>query len=225
MLTLGFDTATDWGCLGLIRDGILLAETGWLVGRNQAGGFLPVLAELMGRLGLAPSAIDLLAVGCGPGSYTGLRIGLAMAEGLSFALGRPVTGVPTLAALAENGAGFPGFVCPAVPARRGEVYAALYREGEEVMPATPFKPEDLAAVIASRAEGPILLLGGGAGSIAASPGARSLRLVLGAPEQNLPRGGAVARLGAERPLAPARPLYLRRTEAEERLGGAGKGCR
>lgn len=223
-MTLGFDTATDWGCLGLVRDGLLLAETGWWVGRNQAARFLSVLDELMGRLGLAPSAIDLLAVGCGPGSYTGLRIGLAMAEALSFALGRPVTGVPTLAALAENGAGFPGFVCPAIPARRGEVYAALYRGGEEVMPAAPFKPEDLVAALASAAEGPILLIGGGAGSVAASPGARSLRFVLGPPEQNLPRGGAVARLGAGRPLMPARPLYLRRTEAEERLGEAGREC-
>ncbi|MGQ9778932.1 MAG: tRNA (adenosine(37)-N6)-threonylcarbamoyltransferase complex dimerization subunit type 1 TsaB [Bacillota bacterium] len=217
MLVLGFDTATDWGALGVARDGVVLAETGWQVGRNQAERFLPVLAELLDRLGLAPEALDLLAVGCGPGSYTGLRIGLAMAEALSFALGRPVTGVSTLAALAENGAGFPGLVCPTIPARRGEVYAALYREREEIIKAAPFRPEELLSALVAWREEPILLLGGGAAAIARMPGAESLRLVLPPPEHHLLRGGAVARLGLESPSRPARPLYLRRTEAEERL--------
>lgn len=217
MLTLGFDTATGWGCLGLVRDGELLAETGWQVGRNQAEQFVPVLDGLLARVGLRPADLDLIAVGCGPGSYTGLRIGLAMAEALAFSLARPLTGVGTLEALATNGAGYPGPVCPVLPARRGEVYAAVYRNGEEAVPPTPFTPVALLARLASLAAGPCLVLGGGClqGEL---PAAGKVELVLGLPEQGLLRGGAVARLGAGHPGRPARPAYLRRTEAEEKLG-------
>ncbi|NLG84041.1 MAG: tRNA (adenosine(37)-N6)-threonylcarbamoyltransferase complex dimerization subunit type 1 TsaB [Firmicutes bacterium] len=225
MLVLGFDTSTDWGVLGLAQDGVVLAETGWQVGRNQAERFLPVLAEMMDRLGLTPEAVDLLAVGCGPGSYTGLRSGLAMAEALSFALDRAVTGVPTLAALAENGAGFSGPVCPTIPARRGEVYAALYRGGEEIIKPAPFRPEDLLSALSAWREEPILLLGGGATGLVRLPEAGSFRFVLPPPEHHLLRGGTVARLGWKAPSRPARPLYLRRTEAEERLREEPRSCR
>lgn len=217
MLTLGFDTATGWGCLGLVRDGELLAETGWQVGRNQAEQFVPVLDGLLSRAGLQPADLDLIAVGCGPGSYTGLRIGLAMAEALAFSLARPLTGVGTLEAMAANGAGFSGPVCPVLPARRGEVYAAVYRDGEEAVPPAPFAATALLARLASLEDGPCLVLGGGVLQ-GALPAAGTAELIFGRPEQGLLRGGAVARLGAARPERPARPAYLRRTEAEEKMG-------
>jgi tRNA threonylcarbamoyladenosine biosynthesis protein TsaB len=216
MLTLGFDTASGWGCLGLVRDGELLAETGWQVGRNQAEQFVPVLDEILRRTGLCPDDLDLIAVGCGPGSYTGLRIGLAMAEALAFSRARPLTGVGTLEALAANGAGFPGPVCPVLPARRGEVYAAVYRDGEEVVSPAPFAPDVLLTRLGSLGAGPCLVLSHGALPGLAQESGRAA-LVFGGPEQGLLRGGAIARLGAARPERPARPAYLRRTEAEERI--------
>lgn len=224
MLTLGFDTATDWGCLGLIRDGTVLAETGWLAGRDQAEKFLPALAETMARVGLVPADLDLIAVGCGPGSYTGLRIGLAMAQAVGLALGKPVAGVGTLAALAANGAGHDGLVCPVLAARRNEVYAAVYDRERELIPPASFSPEALAARLEAL-EGRILVVGSGARLLGQANAAGAGRLVWGSEEQGLPRGSSVARLGQARPGEPARPAYLRRTEAEERLGGADGTCR
>jgi tRNA threonylcarbamoyladenosine biosynthesis protein TsaB len=113
MLTLAFDTATDIATSALVRDGEVLGE--------RTGRAISVLAdadELLRAAGLTPADLDLLAVGVGPGSFTGVRIGLAAARGLGFALDLPVAGVSTLDALA---AGAPGGV-PVIDARRGEIF-------------------------------------------------------------------------------------------------------
>jgi len=197
-----------------------LAEFGWQVGRNHAEQFVPALAETISRLGRTPAEIDLIAVGCGPGSYTGIRIGLAMGEALSIALDRPLTGVPTLAALAQNAAGYPGPVCAALAARRGEVYAAVYKGGMELIPTAIFTPENLRVVLADLDRERPLLLGSGAERLRAGSGDALHTWVPG--EINLPRGAAVARLGAAAPGRPARPIYLRPTEAEARAGKCGR---
>lgn len=116
MLTLAFDTATEVASCALVRDGDVLGE--------RAGRAVSVLAdadELLREAGLGPSDLDLLAVGTGPGSFTGLRIGLAAARGLALALDLPVAGVSTLDALA---AGLPGAV-PLIDARRQEIFVLL----------------------------------------------------------------------------------------------------
>ena len=116
MLTLAFDTATGVATSALVRDGDLLGER---VGR--ASGVLGDADELLRDAGLAPADLDVLAVGVGPGSFTGVRIGLAAARGLALALDLPVAGVSTLDALA---AGAPGAV-PVIDARRGEIFTVL----------------------------------------------------------------------------------------------------
>jgi tRNA threonylcarbamoyladenosine biosynthesis protein TsaB len=116
VLTLAFDTATDVATVAVLRDGEPLGER-----RSRAVAVLADADELLREAGLRPDDLDLLAVGVGPGSFTGVRIGLAAARGLGLALELPVAGVSTLEALAASGAG----AVPVIDARRREVFTLL----------------------------------------------------------------------------------------------------
>ena len=114
MLILAFDTATSTATAALVRDGVPLGERA--VSPRELMG---AVDELLDAAGVVPGELDGVACGVGPGSFTGVRIGLAHARGLALALGVPVAGVSTLAALA---AGAPGALA-VVDARRSEVFA------------------------------------------------------------------------------------------------------
>jgi tRNA threonylcarbamoyladenosine biosynthesis protein TsaB len=114
VLILAFDTATDVATSALVQDGEVLGER-----VSRAVRVLDDFEDLLGDAGLGASAVEGIVVGRGPGSYTGLRMGLVTARTLSFSLGVPVAGVSTLAALAE---GVPG-AAPLIDGRRGEVFA------------------------------------------------------------------------------------------------------
>jgi tRNA threonylcarbamoyladenosine biosynthesis protein TsaB len=134
MLTLAFDTATDVATVALVRDGEALGER-----RSRAVSVLADADELLRIAKTGPADLDLLAVGVGPGSFTGLRIGLAAARGLGLALEILVAGVSTLEALA---AGAPGAV-PVIDARRREVFALLDGVPRCLAPSDlPIEPRD-----------------------------------------------------------------------------------
>ena len=113
MLILAFDTATDEATSALVDGGELLGER-----VSRARTLLTDLDALLRAAGRAPADVDRLVVGTGPGSFTGTRIGLALARGLAFVLDLPVAGVSTLDALGASGA------TPVIDARRGEVFVA-----------------------------------------------------------------------------------------------------
>jgi len=125
-LILALETSGETGGLALYR-GRLLAEVTLSGALTYSRRLLPALDFLLRQLGLDLSGIEALAVSVGPGSFTGLRIGLATAKALALVLKRPLVGVETLAALAAQVPESPLPVCAVLDARRGELYAALYR--------------------------------------------------------------------------------------------------
>ncbi len=232
MKILGLDTATLTAGLALLEDEVVLAEA-----RHQAtqrtNDLLVAIDAMVRGLGLAPSAIDAVAIGAGPGSFTGLRIGMATAKGIAFAAGRPLWAVSTLAALAYDAiaerpapahgvAVNDGLAVAVLDARRGEVYAGCYRiaghalVGEERV----LDPAALAAWVATLAPAAVaaghVIYAGDA--LAAHPEVLAPLAAAWSPTVRTPSGVAVARLA----LAGARldvltagsPTYIRPSEAE-----------
>ena len=116
MLVLAFDTATDVATVALVRDEAVLGERA-----SRAVRVLADVEELLGEAALRSPEVEGLVVGTGPGTYTGLRMGLITARTLSFSLGVPVAGVSTLAALSAGAAG----AVPVIDGRRSEVFTLL----------------------------------------------------------------------------------------------------
>ena len=142
MLTLAVDTTTNRGSFALARNGRLLEETSGGDGGATHGERLPgAIHALLGRQGMTTADVDRYAVALGPGSFTGLRVGIATVQGLALAHGRPVVGMPVLdvlvdvaaqaAAQAAGTGAAPDLIVPWVDARRGEVFSALYEPAPE----------------------------------------------------------------------------------------------
>jgi tRNA threonylcarbamoyladenosine biosynthesis protein TsaB len=129
-LVLGIETATVLGGVALVSgDGHLLGEVSLLNSESHAERILPAAAWLLATLGLSAGELAAIAVSRGPGSFTGLRAGVATAKGLAFSLGVPLFGISTLDALAAGAAPGAGTVCAVFGARRGEVFSALFHAG------------------------------------------------------------------------------------------------
>lgn len=215
MLTLGFDTATPACTVALVEDGQLLVELTVVHPRAHGARLMPLIAQALTEAGRPRSDLDGIAVGIGPGSFTGLRVGLATAKGLAFALGLPVAPVGTLEAMAHGlmGAGLP--VAPMLDARRGAAYAALFDEGRPVTgPRVLPVREWLEEVDRLRRGRPVLWPG--EWPAGADPAARPDWLLPAPAGDRWPRGWAVAALGetmlrqgAGVSAEAVRPLYLR----------------
>jgi len=164
MITLGMDCATDTVGLALLAGDEPLAEIHLGPGRHHAEVLLPALDNLLKLAGKTLGEIDLLACTSGPGSFTGVRMGVTTAKGLALALDKPIVGVSTLEALVMNAMPCAGFVCPLLDARRDQVYAGLYRMGQDGFPVglSPDCLTDVARWIGELPEGEIEFIGDGA---------------------------------------------------------------
>jgi tRNA threonylcarbamoyladenosine biosynthesis protein TsaB len=230
MLILALDTTTRAGSLALMRDAQVLEVFAGNPDRTHATRLPAEILDCLGRHDLTLADVDLYGVAIGPGSFTGLRIGIATIQGLAFASGRPVVGVSALDALVEAaGAPAGGGVCALraswMDAQRGEIYACLYRRsgGEWEALAGPVvnRPADvLAEWSGAMGEARVEFVGDGAVVYTASveqvlPG-RS-RLIVPVPAL-APAVAALAARGASRGLAGPphriRPVYIRRPDAE-----------
>ncbi len=128
MRILAMETATAVGSVALLQGSTPVAEVTESVPMRHLEWLAPTVRRLLAEVGWRPEEIEGLAVSIGPGSFTGLRIGIATAGAWAKARGIPVVGVPTLAVVAM-GVQAPGLVCPVLDVRRGEVAAALFRQG------------------------------------------------------------------------------------------------
>ena len=206
MKTLIIDTALG-ACTAVAADGarVIAAETEEMARGHQErlGG---MARAAMASAGWSFEDLDRIAVTTGPGSFTGLRVGLAFAQGLGLALDRPVTGLSTLAALARDVEAGPGeAVWALIDARRGQVYGQRFADHVQTEDPAALALEDAAARIARETDG-VTLVGSGA-ALAASQGARLIDRAAPSPQ-------ALAHLAADQPEGEARPLYLRAPDAK-----------
>lgn len=135
MKLLAFETSTEACSVAVWVDGIV-RERFEIAPRRHAELALPWAEQLLAEAGVARRQLDAIAVGRGPGAFTGVRLAIALAQGIALALDRPVLPVSTLAALAMRGSG--GYTLAAIDARMGEIYAATFmRDGDHVRALTP----------------------------------------------------------------------------------------
>ena len=242
MMILGIDTATATASVALVEEGRVIAEEVRSAPRqsgphpsggrgNHAEILLPLIGMVLAKAGVLLPEISAFAVSIGPGSFTGLRIGLSTVKGLAYGWEVPVVGVPTLLAVAARVTGWDGLVCPLLDARKKEVYAALFRKEAETLERLSedlvCAPEKVLCQLESLADGaPCLFVGEGAkvyeSLIATFLGDRGFS-TLGESYPSV--AYAVARLGEEKLSrqefdSPGSlvPLYLRPSEAELKKG-------
>ena len=251
MLVLALDTTTRVSSCAVARDGVVLREDAGDASKPQAARLPRDLMTLLDTTGIGLPEIDVFAVATGPGSFTGLRIGIATMQGLAFAERKPLVGISGFEALerafrlpasARNAAAGPpkpgeggkpeatvmkpqatADIATWVDAWRGEIYAALYNGGREIVPPVVAHPEELLATLpAAPAGGRIAFIGDGAQTYRELiRGALGDRALIADPASPL-LAGVIAQLATEAALAgehlppphAIRPLYVRRTDAE-----------
>ena len=134
MLTLAIDTSTKTASIALLEDDVVLSEVFINLNLHHSVTLLPAMENLTRVAGTTPDRADLLACTTGPGSFTGLRIGISTVKGLALATGRPVVGVSTLDALALNLVPSSMTICPMLDAGKKQVWTAIYRIGRKGIP-------------------------------------------------------------------------------------------
>ncbi len=145
---LALDTSTSCLSVALMRDRTTLTEINLTVKVGHAGMILPVIDEALSKSSMKKADITLIATGTGPGSFTGLRIGIATAKGLARAIGCPLAGIPTLDIIARGALPSSMQIMPIIDAKKGEVYCALYnKDGSRLTDSMNLRPEGLAALV------------------------------------------------------------------------------
>ncbi|MFQ5862557.1 MAG: tRNA (adenosine(37)-N6)-threonylcarbamoyltransferase complex dimerization subunit type 1 TsaB, partial [Candidatus Brocadiales bacterium] len=221
MKVLGIETSGLVGSVALCEDSGVLAEKSFEKGMRHGKALVSSLEDMFQGLGLEPEEIDLIAISHGPGSYTGLRVGVTCAKVLAYTLGKPLVAVPTLDVLAENAPPKEMAICPVLDARRKQVYACIYKRSGAMWQRSSkpmvIYPQKLLEMLPR----PVLTFGDGTTvykEVFTADG-----VTFGGDEMGVARARVVARLGKKvfdkgeisDPYL-LQPLYLRVSEAEEK---------
>ncbi len=228
MRILAFETSAKAGSTALLEDGVLLAESYQNTGLTHSQTVLPMAENLLRSCNLTPQDLDAVAVAAGPGSFTGVRIGVAAAKGFAWGGELPCYGVSTLEAMALQLGATQGYVCAAMDARRNQVYNALFYVEEDILQR---KTEDRAISLEelsqdlSQLDGEIYLVGDGAELAYRTLKDKCPNLRLPPEHRRHQRAAGVAlaawqqyQQGVSADAAALTPNYLRLSQAErERL--------
>ena len=224
MRLLAVDTTTPNGSGAVCEDGRLLSKFEDASPSSHSARLLASIEAMLKPLGIGIRAIDAFAVTTGPGSFTGIRIGLSTVKAFAFASGRPVAPVSSLRALAWRFRDDPGLAAPMIDAKKGEIYAAIFRVGpgglEEIVPQGAYAPDDFLGLIPRNR--PVRLIGSGiavcgdriAAALGSAARISSLSPFIAVEVgllgfEILAAGGGVAAEALE-------PLYFRKSQAEDK---------
>ncbi len=228
MKILAIETATVAGSVAVVDDNKgLIGEIKVDVKIAHSERLMSSVEWLLRASGISIEEIDALAVSIGPGSFTGLRIGLSTAKGLSYATNKPIVPVPTIDAFAASLPFCSHLICPMLDARKNEVYAGLYKwEGtllRKILPATAINPGELLEQI----RGPVVLMGDATVTYKTLiADILKTNAIFAPPSKMSPSASTVAEMAIEKinqgiitdPISLT-PFYIRKSEAEIRWKG------
>jgi len=225
MKILGIDTSSKYCSLSIVEDKEIIIEysINGLI-KKHSSILLPAIEEMLRNMSLEMQDIDGIAVTIGPGSFTGLRVGLGAAKGLAYAASVPVAGVITLDVLVYSVIKIPSMICAILDARKGEVYFALYQGGNQSSKIIDYQCESIEKLL-NRLEdiqGNIIFLGEGAvkycDRLKNTMGCRAIFIH---PTLSILKASHVAFMGLEKikngkgnNISSISPFYMRRPEAE-----------
>ena len=224
MLILAFETSAKAASAALLEDGRLLGESYQNTGLTHSQTLLVMAENLLAQCGKTVAQVTAVAVAAGPGSFTGVRIGVAAAKGFAWGRELPCYGVSTLEAMALSLGAWQGYVCPCMDARRSQVYNALFSVSQGTLERLR---EDRAIALSELAEelkaldGPIFLVGDGSTLTYRTLSGEIPNLVLPPEHRMHQRADGVALLAAQKIAAgepgdanALTPNYLRLSQAE-----------
>lgn len=225
MVTLAVDTATLCASGAIAENGKILVELNLQYGKTHSEKIVPMIKTMLDMTGMDAADIDLYAASVGPGSFTGLRIGVVTVKGFAYAHKKPVCGIMTLDALAYSMPDFKGIISPMLDARNNQVFTALYRKEndrlEKILPETGIHIDEWADKLDSFNED-VLILGD---AVSLHFGRLKSRLnekvIRASNELSYTRAAAVALLaekaygnGQYESAFDLKPMYLRKSQAE-----------
>ncbi len=220
MLILAFESSAKAASAALLRDGKLISQYSQCSGLTHSRTLLPMGEDMLKNAELTLADVDLIAVAHGPGSFTGIRIGVSMVKGLAWAGDKPCVGVSTLEAMAWHGLAAGGLVCPVMDARRSQVYNALFRieDGRPVRLTEdrPIALSELAEQLRVLGE-PVFLVGDGAELSFRFLAGQGIPCVLAPDNLRMQSAWGVAMAAMDKTPGSADdllPVYLRLSQAE-----------
>ena len=224
MLILAFETSAKAGSVALLQDGVLLGESYQNTGLTHSQTLMAMAESMLMQCGKTPQQVEAVAVAAGPGSFTGVRIGVAAAKGFAWGGEIPCYGVSTLEAMAETLAVWDGYVLPVMDARRSQVYTTLFRAEKgtltQVMEDCAISLEELGETV-KKLDKPVFLVGDGSILCYNTLKAQCKALIL-PPEHRMHQRAAGVALVAEKKISAGvpgdggslTPNYLRLSQAE-----------